>query len=65
MDRLVKEAQDLPRHVFPSRLIVIHNAGRGGEDNVSKLTRGQQLDHPLLQIAEADVEPRADDAGLV
>ena len=64
-DSLVKEAQNFPRHMFPSRLIVIHDSGGGGKDNVSKLTRGQQLDHPFLQIAEADVESRADDAGLV
>ena len=62
---LVKETQDLPRYMFTSRLIVIHNAGRGGKDYVPELTRGQQLDHPLLQIAKADVESRANDAGLV
>jgi len=51
--------------VLPPGLLVVHDAGRGGEDDVAELTRGQQLDDPLLHIAELDVVAGGDDAGLV
>ena len=51
--------------MLPSRLLVVHDAGRGGEDDVTELTRGQKLDDPLLEIAELDVVARVDDTGLV
>jgi hypothetical protein len=44
---------------------VVHDASRGGEDNVTELTRGQQLDNPLLHVAELDVVAGRDDTGLV
>jgi len=51
--------------VLPPGLLVVHNAGRGSEDDVAELTRGQQLDDPLLHIAELDVVAGGDDASLV
>lgn len=63
--RLVEEADDLARDVLPPGLLVIHDAGRGGEDDVAELTRGQQLDNPLLEITESDVVAGRDDTGLV
>jgi hypothetical protein len=51
--------------VLPAGLLVVHDACRGGEDNVTKLTRGQQLDDPLLHVAELDVVTGRDDTGLV
>ncbi len=62
---LVEEADDLARHVLSPRLLVVHDAGGGGEDDVAELTGGQELDDPLLHVAELHVVARADDAGLV
>ena len=44
---------------------MIHDSGRCGEDDVAKLTRGQKLHHPLLEICYADVVARGDDAGFI
>lgn len=63
--RLVEETNDLASDVLPSGLLVVHDASRGGEDNVAELTRGKELDDPLLEVTELDVVSRADDAGLV
>ena len=51
--------------MLSSRLLVVHDAGGGGEDDVAELTRWKELDNPLLEVAELDVVARADDAGLV
>jgi hypothetical protein len=51
--------------VLPAGLLVVHDARRGGEDNVTELTRGKQLDDPLLHVAELDVVAGGDDTGLV
>ena len=47
---LVEESDDLAGHVFPSCLLMVHNTGRRGQNNVTELTRWQQLDDPLLEI---------------
>ena len=44
---------------------MIHNARGGGENNVAELTGRQELDHPFLEIADADVVSRRDDTSLV
>jgi hypothetical protein len=44
---------------------VIHDAGRGGEDNETELTRGQEVGDPLLDVLELNVEAGADHAALV
>lgn len=62
---LVEEPNDLARHVLPPRLLVIHDPGGGGEDDVAELTRRQELDDPLLHVAQLDVVARADNASLV
>ena len=46
-------------------LLVVHDTGRGSEDDVAELTRGKELDDPLLEVAELDVVARADNTGLV
>ena len=61
----VEEPNDLSSHVLSPRLLVVHDPGRRGKHNVPKLTRRQQLHDPLLEIGQADIIPRADDAGLV
>ncbi|TVY50686.1 Tyrosinase-like protein orsC [Lachnellula cervina] len=58
-------AFDKEFNVLATRLLVVHDTGRGGQDHVSELTGRQELDNPLLEVAEADVEARGDDAGLV
>lgn len=44
---------------------MVHDAGRGGQDDVAELTGRQQLDNPLLEIGQADVVAGGDDGGLV
>lgn len=51
--------------MLPPGFLVIHDAGRGGKDNVTELTRWQQLHNPLLKVIELDVVARRDDASLV
>jgi len=62
---LVEESDDLSGNVLASGLFVVHDASRGGQDDVSKLTRWQKLDNPLLKVAETDVVAGGDDTSLV
>lgn len=62
---LVEETKNLARNVLPPGLLVVHDTGRGGEDDVAELTRGEQLDDPLLEVTELDVVAGRDDTGLV
>lgn len=62
---LVEEADDLACDVLSPRLLVVHDASGGGEDDVAELTGWQELDDPLLKIAELDVVAWGDDTGLV
>jgi hypothetical protein len=38
---LVEETEDLASNVLPPGLLVVHDTSRGGEDNVTELTRGE------------------------
>lgn len=51
--------------MLSSRLLVIHNAGRSGEDDEAELTRRKELDDPLFEIRDPDVVARRDDSGLI
>jgi hypothetical protein len=51
--------------VLASRLLVVHDTGRGGKNDVSELTGWKKLDNPLLEIGETDVVSWGDDTGLV
>lgn len=62
---LVEEANDLSGNVLASGLLVVHDTSRGGEHDVSELTRRQQLDNPLLELVQADIVAGRDDTGLV
>jgi hypothetical protein len=62
---LVEETENLSSNVLPAGLLVVHDTSRGGEDDVTELTRGQQLDNPLLHVAELDVVAGRDDTSLV
>ena len=57
--------KDLAASVFPSRLLVVHDTRAGGEENVAKLTGGQQVVHLLLNVAHGQVKARGHDAALV
>jgi len=62
---LVEEPNDLSGDVLSSGLFVVHDTSTGGEDDVAKLTRWQQLHHPLFEVPELDVVAGGDDTGLV
>lgn len=62
---LVEETNDLSGDMLSSGLLVVHDTSAGGENNVAELTRWQQLDNPLLEVAELDVVARRDNTGLV
>jgi hypothetical protein len=51
--------------VATTSLLVVHDSGRGGEDDVSELTRGQETGDPLLNLVQLDVEAGGDNSGLV
>lgn len=63
--RLVEETDDLAGDVLSPGLLVVHDTSGGGEDNVTELTRWQELDDPLLEVTELDVVAGRDDASLV
>ena len=63
--RLVEETDDLAGDVLSPGLLVVHDTSGGGEDNVTELTRRQELDDPLLEVTELDVVAGRDDASLV
>lgn len=44
---------------------MIHDSGRSCQDNVTELTRRQQLDDPLLKVRYSHVVSWRDDACLV
>jgi len=63
--RLVEEPNNLSGNVFASCLLVVHDTSRGCENDITELTRWQQLDDPLLEIGETDVVAGRDDTSLV
>lgn len=63
--QLIKEANDLARDVLPSGFLVVHDTGRGGENNVTELTGWEKLNNPLLEVGETDVVTGGNDTGLV
>lgn len=62
---LVEETYDLSSDVFPSSLLVVHDPGRSGQDDVPELTRRQQLNHPFLKVCYSNVVSWRDDACFV
>ena len=51
--------------MLSSGLFVIHDTSTGSQDDVAELTRRQQLDNPLLEVAKLDVVAGRDDTSLV
>lgn len=62
---LVEETEDLSSNVSLSGLLVVHDSGRGGQDDVTKLSRRQQVLDPLLHVVNLDVESGRNDTALV
>lgn len=62
---LEEESEDLSTGVLATRLLVVHDTVRGSEDDVTELTRGQQVRGELIDLVEGDVESGRDDAALV
>ena len=62
---LVEETEELASNVLAARLLVVHDTGGGGQDNVAELTRGKELGSPLLEVAELDGVAGVDDTALV
>lgn len=46
-------------------LLVVHDTGRGGQDDVTELAGGQETGNPLLDLVQLDVETGGDNTGLV
>jgi hypothetical protein len=64
-EHLVEETNDLASNVLATGLLVVHDTGRGGQDDVTELTGREELDNPLLEVGETDVVAGGDDTGLV
>jgi len=62
---LVEEAKNLASGLPPARLLVRHDTIRRGKNDVSELTRGEEVGDPLLDLVDGDVEAGRDYAALV
>ena len=54
---LEEKAEDLATQMFSSGLLVVHDTSGGGHHHIAKLTGGQQVRGPLLDICDRDIEP--------
>jgi hypothetical protein len=63
--RLVEETEELASNVLAASLLVVHDTSGGGQDDEAELTRGQELDSPLLEVTELDGVAGVDDTALV
>ena len=63
--QLTEVSNDLSTSVLPSRLLVVHDTGRGGHDDETERTSGQQLLNPVLNLTQVDVVSWRDDTALV
>lgn len=51
--------------MLATSLLVIHDTSRGGQDEETELTRGQELGSPGLEVTELNGVARVDDTALV
>eukprot|EP00512_Aurantiochytrium_limacinum_P006350 CAMPEP_0171519688 /NCGR_PEP_ID=MMETSP0959-20130129/6037_1 /TAXON_ID=87120 /ORGANISM="Aurantiochytrium limacinum, Strain ATCCMYA-1381" /LENGTH=183 /DNA_ID=CAMNT_0012059149 /DNA_START=649 /DNA_END=1201 /DNA_ORIENTATION=- len=65
MVQSVEEAKDLASGVLSASLLVVHDTSGGRQNNVAELTGGEEVTHPLLDIANLDVKAGADNTALV
>lgn len=62
---LVEVAKDLAGHVFPTGLLVVHDARRGSEDHEAERTGGKHRRHPALDLVQRNGVAGRDDTALV
>lgn len=62
---LVEVTQNLTTSVAATGLLVVHDTGRGGQDDVTELAGRQETGNPLLELVQLDVETGGDNTGLV
>lgn len=65
INSLVDERQDLSTDVLSPGLLVVHDTGRGGEDDLSERSSGEEQVDPVLDLRQLNVESRRDDSSLV
>lgn len=51
--------------MLPTGLLVVHDTGRGGKDDLTERTGGEEQVDPVLDRVNGDVETRRDDTALV
>ena len=59
------QSDDLSGDVLAAGLLVVHDSGSCGKDDVSELTGRKKLGNPLLKLAELDVVAWRDASSLV
>ena len=52
-----EESKNLSSQVLPPRLLVVHDASRGGQHHLAKLSGGQKVVRPLLNVVQGNVKP--------
>ena len=60
-----EESQDLSSKMLPSGLLVVHDASGGGQHHIAKLSGGQEVVGPLLDVSDGNIEPGRDHPALV
>lgn len=62
---LVEVAKDLAGNVLPAGLLVVHNTGRGRQDDETERTGGKHARHPTLDLVQRHRVTGRDDTALV
>ena len=63
--RLVEETEELASNVLATSLLVVHDTSGGGQNEVTELTRGEELGGPGLEVTELNRVAGVDDTTLV
>lgn len=61
----IEIAKNFATSLLLSGLFVVHDAHGSGHDHKTKLTGGEQVGGPLLDVLVANIEPGRDDSTLV
>ena len=57
---LKEESQNLSSQMLPPGLLVVHDAPGSGQHDISKLSRGEEIVGPLLNISNGNIKPGGD-----
>ena len=63
--RLVEETEELASNVLATSLLVVHDTSGGGQNEVTELTRGEELGGPGLEVTELNGVAGVDNTALV